>query len=86
MCTHTVPGTISYQDNMISNEILYYLIGYLIKELPVHKKRVVWLGQLTSQKGEEPAHLGRSKVWVVHHHLGNQKDKKRKRYRQYKNL
>lgn len=50
------------------------LISYLIKELPVNKKRVVWLGQLASQKGEEPAHLGRSKVWVVHHHLGNQKD------------
>lgn len=53
-----------------------YLGGYdyLIKELPVHKKRVIWLGQLSSQKGEEAAHLGRSKVWVVHHHLGNQKD------------
>lgn len=50
------------------------LIGYLIKELPVHKKRVVWLSQLACQKSEEPAHLGWSKVWVVHHHLGNQTD------------
>lgn len=53
------------------------LIGYLIKELPVHKQRVVRLGQLASQKGEEPTHLGRSKVWVVHHHLGNQRDRVR---------
>ena len=54
------------------------LTGYLIEELPVHKKRVIWLGQLASQKCEEPAHLGRSKVWIVHHHLGNEKESKKK--------
>lgn len=45
---------------------------YLVKELPVHEERVVWLDQLTRQKGEEPAHLGRGKVLVVHHHLEDQ--------------
>lgn len=44
---------------------------HLIKEVPVDEQRVVWLGQLASQKGEEPAHLGGREVWVVHHDLGH---------------
>lgn len=47
---------------------------HLIKELPVYKKCVVWFGQLSSQKGEESAHLGGREVWVVHHHLRHQKN------------
>lgn len=42
---------------------------YLIKKVPVHKQRVVWLGQLPSQEGEETADLGGSEVRVVHHYL-----------------
>lgn len=48
-----------------------HLISHLIEQIPVHKERVVRLGQLTSQEGEEAAHLGRSEVWVVHHHLSD---------------
>lgn len=45
--------------------------AHLVKEVPVDKQCVVWLGQLASQKGEEPAHLGGREVWVVHHDLGH---------------
>lgn len=62
--------------------------AHLIKEVPVDKQCVVWLGQLTSQKGEEPAHLGGREVWVVNHDLGrthththSRMDKKDKRQR-----
>ena len=68
------PTIMIFRFLMKTSAYLGDLIGYLIKELSVHKKCVVWFGQLSSQKGEEPAHLGGSEVWVVHHHLGNQKD------------
>lgn len=46
-------------------------LGYLVKQLPVDEQRVVGLGQLAGQEGEETAHLGGGEVRVVHHHLGD---------------
>lgn len=46
-------------------------LGYLLEQLPVDEQRVVGLGQLAGQEGEEPAHLGGGEVRVVHHHLGD---------------
>ena len=45
------------------------LNGYLVKQLPVDKECVVWLGELAGQEGEETAHLRGGEVRVLHHHL-----------------